>query len=344
MRTKVSMRLLLRKQFGTTTGIDTRTTLVFYNYIFQVLTEEKPDAIAAALDSRAKQREAVSSAYKANREKMPSEISAAFPYALQLLESLDIPVFKEEGHEADDIIAAIAKRGAGMGYSVFIVSPDKDFAQLVTDNIFLFRPAYKGAAMETLDADGVKNKYGVGPYQIADYLALRGDSVDNIVGVKGIGDKTAAQLLSEYNSIEQLILEADSIKQPKVKESIIAYKDQLIENKRLAVLTGEVDVAIEWEAITIQKPDESKLLHLLDELQFARIRERLVKQGFIALEDDVNDKTETIKFAVVQLSPDEAITKLDQSKETAVGFLEQYPDRLFLIQDEDKSINEIIVT
>jgi DNA polymerase-1 len=198
--------------------------------------------------------------------------------------------------------------------------------------------------METLDADGVKNKYGVGPYQIADYLALRGDSVDNIVGVKGIGDKTAAQLLSEYNSIEQLILEADSIKQPKVKESIIAYKDQLIENKRLAVLTGEVDVAIEWEAITIQKPDESKLLHLLDELQFARIRERLVKQGFIALEDDVNDKTETIKFAVVQLSPDEAITKLDQSKETAVGFLEQYPDRLFLIQDEDKSINEIIVT
>src|SRR4051812_18976068 len=128
------------KQFGTTTGIDTRTTLVFFNYIFQVLSEEKPDAIAAALDSKPKQRVAVSATYKANREKMPSEISAAFPYAMELLNSLHIPVVKEEGHEADDIIASMAKTAEAMGYTVYIVSPDKDFAQLVTDQIFLFRP------------------------------------------------------------------------------------------------------------------------------------------------------------------------------------------------------------
>src|SRR4051794_19088493 len=117
------------KKFGTTTGIDTRTTLVFFNYIFQVITEEKPDAIAAALDSKPKGRVAVSSVYKANREKMPSEISQAFPYTMRLLEALNIPVRKEEGHEADDVIAAMAKRGANDNYSVFIVSPDKDFAQ-----------------------------------------------------------------------------------------------------------------------------------------------------------------------------------------------------------------------
>ena len=99
------------KKFGTTTGIDTRTTLVFYNYIFQVITEEKPDAIAAALDSKPKGRVAVSTTYKANREKMPSEISEAFPYAIRLLESLRIPILKEEGYEADDVIAAMAKRG-----------------------------------------------------------------------------------------------------------------------------------------------------------------------------------------------------------------------------------------
>src|SRR5215210_6044292 len=104
------------KQFGTTTGIDTRTTLVFFNYVFQVLTEEKPDAVAAALDSKPKGRVEVSSTYKANREKMPSEIYTAFPYAMQLLNSLQIPVLKEEGLEADDVIASLAKKGAAMGY------------------------------------------------------------------------------------------------------------------------------------------------------------------------------------------------------------------------------------
>ncbi len=331
------------KKFGTTTGIDTRTTLVFYNYIFQVITEQKPDAIAAALDSKPKGRVAISSEYKANREKMPSEISEAFPYVMQLLQALQIPILKEEGYEADDVIAAMTKRGAADGYTVYIVSPDKDFAQLVTDNIFLFRPAYKGAVMETLDVEGVKNKYGVAPDQIADYLALRGDSIDNIVGVKGIGDKTAAQLLSQYNSIEQLIEEAESIKQPKVKEAIIEYKDQLLENKHLALLTGDVEVAIKWDDIKVKQPDERKLLPLLDELQFAKIRERLTKLKFINTEDTVNDKTETANVAVVQLTP-EAFLKSDHPTEIVVGFLEQNPESLFLTQEDGKTINEIILT
>ena len=329
------------KSFGTTTGIDTRTTLVFFNYIFQVLTEEKPDAIVAALDSKPKGRVAVSSTYKANREKMPSEVSAAFPYAMQLLNSLHIAILKEEGYEADDVIATMAKRGASEGYTVFIVSPDKDFAQLVTDNIFLFRPAYKGAAMETLDAEGVKNKYGVAPDQIADYLALRGDSVDNIIGVKGIGDKTAAQLLAQYHSIEELIEQADLIKQPKVRESIIEAKDQLLENKQLAVLTGDVDVTMEWNNISTQKPDETLLLPLLDELQFVKIKERLAKQHFINADINIDNNAGSANVAVVQLNL-EAFTRLNHLKEIAVGFLEQ-PDRLFLIQNGHKSIYEIIV-
>ncbi|MDB5249688.1 MAG: polymerase [Segetibacter sp.] len=330
------------KQFGTTTGIDTRTTLVFFNYIFQVLTEERPDAIAAALDSKPKGRVAVSSTYKANREKMPSEISAAFPYAMQLLESLRIPVLKEEGYEADDVIAAMAKRGAADGYTVFIVSPDKDFAQLVTENIFLFRPAYKGAVMETLDIEGVKNKYGVVPGQIADYLALRGDSVDNIVGVKGIGDKTAASLLEQYHSIEELIEHAETIKQSKVKEAIIEAREQLLENKQLAVLTGDLEVTIEWDDIKFQTPEESKLLPLLDELQFVKIKERLAKSGFINAENTEEDKEDRANMAVVQLSAEEAILKLAQAKEVALAFSEQHPDRLFLVADANKSIYEII--
>lgn len=330
------------KSFGTTTGIETRTTLVFFNYILQVLTEEKPDAIAAALDSKPKGRIAVSLTYKTNREKMPSEIAAAFPYAMQLLESLRIPVLKEEGYEADDVIAAIAKRGASDGYTVYIVSPDKDFAQLVTENIFLFRPAYKGAAMETLDAEGVKNKYGVAPEQIADYLALRGDTVDNIAGVKGIGDKTAAQLLADYHSVEELIRQADSIKQPKIKESVIAYKDQLADNKRLALLTGDVNVTVDWNDISTKKPDEIKLLPLLDELQFAKIKERLIKNGFLGAAESVDIKIETTKVPVVQISLDEFI-KINHGKEIAAAFLKPHPDRLFLLESDDIKIHEIIL-
>jgi len=331
------------KKFGTTTGIDTRTSLVFFNYIFQVITEEKPDAIAAALDSKPKGRVAVSSTYKANREKMPSEIFEAFPYAMKLLEALNIPVLKEEGFEADDVIAAMAKRAANEGYTVFIVSPDKDFAQLVTNNIFLFRPAYKGAVMETLDVEGVKSKYGVPPNQIADYLALRGDTVDNIAGVKGIGDKTAAQLLANYHSIEELVEEVDSIKQPKVKEAIIEYKDKLIENKHLALLTGDIDVTVEWNDIKFHEPDEEKLLPLLDELQFARIKERLAKLNFIKVEESVTDKNETAKVHVVTISLEDVLTKLEQTKEIAIGFLEAKSDRLFVTTKTDNSIYEIIL-
>ncbi|MDB5193919.1 MAG: polymerase [Segetibacter sp.] len=330
------------KTFGTTTGIDTRTTLVFYNYIFQVLTEEKPDAVAAALDSKPKGRVEVSATYKANREKMPSEIGHAFPYAMKLLNALQIPVLKEEGLEADDVIASLAKKGAAMGYTVYIVSPDKDFAQLVTEYIFLFRPAYKGVIMETLNVEGVKNKYGVPPNQIADYLALRGDSVDNIIGVKGIGDKTAAQLLSTYHSVEALIEQVESIKQPKIKESIIAYKDQLLENKQLAVLTGDVDVSVEWDDIVVKKPDESMLLPLLDELQFVKIRERLAKLKFITAEANENDAIVPLAANVMHLNFEE-FTKLISPKEIAVAFSQTHPDRLFLIQAGDKTIHEIVV-
>jgi DNA polymerase-1 len=328
------------KKFGTTTGIDTRTTLVFFNYIFQVITEEKPGAIAAALDSKPKQREEVSTIYKANREKMPSEISDAFPYAMQLMKALNIPVLKEEGYEADDIIAAMAKNGAAKDYKVFIVSPDKDFAQMVNENIFLFRPAYKGAVMETLDTEGVKNKYGVPPHQVADFLALRGDSVDNIVGVKGIGDKTAAQLLSEFESIEALVENADKIKQPKIKESIVAAKDQLRDNKQLSLLTGDVDIDIDWNSLESQKPDVNELLPLLDELQFVRIKERLEKQGFIELSKESVEQASVEMIPIVEMQTMEAASQIYVNETVAIGYAEEQEKLLFFQQ----SWNRIIET
>lgn len=329
------------KKFGTTTGIDTRTTLVFFNYVFQIITEEKPDAIAGALDSKPKQRIAVSTEYKANREKMPSEISQAFPYAMQLMEALKIPVLKEEGLEADDVIAAMAKKGAEQGFEVYIVSPDKDFAQLVSEAIFLFRPAYKGAVMETLNITGVKEKYGVFPHQIADFLALRGDSVDNIVGIKGIGDKTAASLLEQFDSVEQLLEKADTIKQMKVRESILESKEQLISNKQLAVLTGDAEVAADWDKVLAHKPDESKLLPLLDELQFVRIKERLSKNGFISSSASKTDIIADAKIQVQELSLEELFAKVLDEKRLAVALFDQGDDLLVSV---DGSVFKLQVT
>ncbi len=326
------------KRFATTTGIDTRTALVFFNYIFQVLTEEKPDAVAAALDSRPVQREGVSSIYKANREKMPGEIYSAFPYALQLLDALHIPILKEEGHEADDIIASMVKKGKAIGYTVFIVSPDKDFAQLVDKEVFLFRPAYKGATMETLDAEGVKSKYGVAPAQIADYLALRGDTVDNIIGVKGIGDKTAATLLAEYHSIEELLEKADTIKSQKIKDAIVSYKEELIENKRLALLTGDLEVDVDPETLKVQKPDADKLLPLLDELQFSKIKERLEKLHFVDIEKSDDEKAQDITLAVVEVTPDAFAGKLLMEKSIALAYSLERPAGLLVFQEGSDQI------
>lgn len=332
------------KSFGTTTGIDTRTTLVFFNYIFQVLTEEKPDAVASVLDSKAKERVAVASTYKANREKMPNEIYDAFPYAMQLMDSLQIPILKEEGYEADDVIASMARKGELEGYKVFIVSPDKDFAQLVNENIFLLRPPYKGVAMEVLNVEGVINKYGVRPDQIADFLALRGDSVDNIQGIKGIGDKTATSLLATFTSIENLIDKVESISQVKVKESIKAYQHQLVENKFLALLTGDLEVTFTWEEITSKKPNEEKLLPLLDELQFVKIRERLIKQGFISNNDAIIIKENKATEVQVQLiTPEEAKQRIDYKKEIAITYSEQWPEILFVMQHGSTSLLGIVL-
>ncbi len=329
------------KRFGTTTGIDTRTPLVFFNYIFQVLLEEKPDAVAAALDSKPKQRSEVSAVYKANRQKMPSEISAAFPYALRLLEALGIPVLKEEGHEADDIIAAIARKGAGKGYEVYIVSPDKDLAQLVNPHVFLFRPAYKGAAMETLDAAGVKAKFGVEPAQIADYLALRGDSVDNIAGVKGVGDKTAAQLLQDHPSVEALLEHADQIKSDKVREAIVAARDQLLDNKKLTLLSGEMEMEIDWERMRDPAADPVNLLPLLDELQFEKMKERLVKLGFLEAGGETAPAAETTGVDVTEFTAEKVLDKVQKAKAVSIAYLEEHPDNLFVVAGETHKVMSV---
>ncbi|WP_207425041.1 DNA polymerase I [Pedobacter sp. SYSU D00535] len=326
------------KRFGTSTGIDTRTSLVFFNYIFQILLEEKPDALAAALDSKSKDRLDLSDDYKANREKMPSEIAEAFPYALRLLEYLQIPVLKVDGLEADDILASLALRSQKENYSVYIVSPDKDFAQLVNENVFLFRPAYKGAVMETLDTEGVRGKFGVDPSQITDFLALRGDSADNIAGIKGIGDKTAASLLAQFKNIEHIIEEAEKIRQPKIRESILESQEQLMQNKQLVSLADKLPFEVE-PASLIRKPAmEPELLQLLEELEFVRIKERILKAGLIKQESASAASSSRIALKMEKASLEDCIESISKAKQIALAFQPDVSKSIFFHFDAKEAV------
>lgn len=329
------------KRFATTSGISTGTSLVFFNYIFQVLLEQKPDAVAAVVDTKEAVRTEMYSEYKANREAMPEEIGGAFPHAMRLMESLGIEVFKKEGYEADDVIATLATKAVKLGYEVYIVSPDKDLAQLVSDKVFLFRPAYKGAHLETLGVQGVKDKFGVMPSQIADYLALKGDAVDNIPGVRGIGEKTAASLLAEYGSVEGLLENIESIKQEKIKQSIISSKAELIESKQLTTVLCDVAITVDWEALHDQRPDEKKLFSLLDELQFVKIKERLVQQKFAGRPKPASDDSPAMTIQVRTVSVDDALKLVASHSEAAIAYSDSSPGTVWLFVPGSKEIAEV---
>lgn len=329
------------KRFATTTGISTGTSLVFFNYIFQVLLEQKPDAVAAVVDTKEAIRTETYSDYKANREVMPEEIGGAFPHAMRLMESLGIEVFKKEGYEADDVIATLTTKAVKLGYEVYIVSPDKDLAQLVSDKVFLYRPAYKGAFLEILDVPGVKDKFGVSPSQIADFLALKGDPVDNIPGVRGIGDKTAASLLAEYGSVEGLLENIQSVKQEKIRQSIISSREALIESKRLTTLMCDVELTVDWEALHEQRPDEKKLFALLDELQFVKIKERLVQQKFAGRPKPASLDSPAMIIKVRTISPDDALKLLAKNGESAIAYNSSSPRTIWLFTGGTKEIAEV---
>jgi DNA polymerase-1 len=186
-------------------GINTAPILGFCNYLFQIIFKEQPSHIAAAFDSYSLERKTTMSDYKANREKAPEDIMSSVGYVKALIDALNIPKIEAEGFEADDVIGTLAIEAAQEGFEVFMVTPDKDFAQLVSEHIFLYKPPYKGVNFDVLDIKKVEEKYGVPPEQIADLLALKGDPVDNIPGVPKIGEKTAIELLKKFGSVEMLL-------------------------------------------------------------------------------------------------------------------------------------------
>lgn len=259
-------------------GMDTSAILGFMNSLMDVIKREKPDHLAVAFDKGGSDyRLQMFTEYKANREETPEAIKVAVPYIQQILEAMHIPIIEKAGFEADDLIGTLAKKAEKQGYQVFMVTPDKDFGQLVSENIFMYRPARSGNDIEIWGVEEVKQKFEIqDPLQVIDFLAMMGDAVDNIPGLPGVGEKTAKKFLAEYGSIENLLDNTHQLKGA-IKEKIEANKDKGLLSKKLATILLDCPVEFDEEAFELSKPDVEKTDALFQELEFRQMKTQFDK-------------------------------------------------------------------
>ena len=259
-------------------GMDTSAILGFTNSLFDVIKKERPDHLAVAFDKGgSKFRNDIFSEYKANRAETPEAIKIAVPYIKKLLKALHIPIIELEGYEADDIIGTLAKQAEKEYFEVFMVTPDKDFAQLVSENIFMYRPARMGNGIEIWGIPEVQKKFEIThPEQVIDYLGMMGDSVDNIPGLPGVGEKTAKKFIAQYGSLEQLLANTADLK-GKLKEKIETNKALGLLSKKLARIMLDVPVHFDSNEYKLSDPNIIAVSELFQELEFRRLSETFVK-------------------------------------------------------------------
>jgi len=259
-------------------GTDTSAILGFMNSLFEIIRTQNPDYLAVAFDKGGSvTRSEMFEEYKSNRDKTPEPILVAIPYIKKILEGMKIPILEKEGFEADDIIGTVAKDAEENNFKVYMVTPDKDFAQLVSHNIFLCKPARMGNSMEIWGVDEVKDKFEVeSPDQVIDYLGMMGDSVDNIPGLPGVGDKTAKKFIKQYGSLENLLQNAHEVT-GKLGEKIIENKELGVLSKKLAKIILDVPIDYNLDEFKLSDPDKEIVLKVFDELEFRRIKETFFK-------------------------------------------------------------------
>lgn len=288
-------------------GMDTSAIMGFMNALMDVIKREKPDHLAVAFDKGGSTiRLEMFDQYKANRDATPEAIKIAVPYIQDLLRAMHIPIVEVSGFEADDLIGTIAKQAEKENYQVFMVTPDKDFAQLVSENIFMYRPARMGNDIEIWGIPEVQAKFEVEhPLQVIDYLGMMGDAVDNIPGLPGVGEKTAKKLLAEFGSMENLLDNTDKLKGA-LKDKIEANKEQGILSKKLATILLDCPVTFDEKDYELNTPDIEKTDALFMELEFRQMKTQFDKlyNPNTTVEETSSEKTAT-KKAPVKKSSDE---------------------------------------
>jgi DNA polymerase-1 len=315
-----AMALIYRAHFAfsknpriTSAGLNTSAVFGFTNTLWEVISKEKPTHIAVAFDTPEPTfRHTSYVEYKAHRQEQPEDITLAIPLVKKLLKCFNIPVLEIPGFEADDVAGTIAKRAEANGYQVYLMTMDKDYCQLVTENVFVFKPAYLGNGHETIDIARVLERFGVERVsQVIDILGLMGDSVDNIPGIPGIGEKTAQKLIAEFGSVENLIANADKLK-GKQKENVINFAAQGIMSKELATIHCDVPITFTDEDLHYDGPDKEKLSALFDELEFRNMKKRIIGEEYAEETTTISVKTTITK----------STKKTDQSQMSLFGVSE----------------------
>ena len=305
------------------TGEPTYAVFGFANMLATLLEKIQPHYIVAAFDTaeptvRHEQYEA----YKANRPEFPEDLVPQLLRIKELLIALRIPILEMPGYEADDIIGSLAKKAAAQGLDVYCVTSDKDFFQLVNAHIKIFRPGIRSGEYEIIDGAKVRQRYGIEPSQFVDFLALVGDPVDNVPGVKGIGEKTARMLIATYGSLEAVYQHLEELS-PSIRKKLEQYRDEAFLSRELVTIHTDLDIPLDLERFRLQKPDYAQLHTLFDQLGFHRLRERFglpdaeavtQKTDFQTIADRPHQYTLVNSFSLLQAM----LTELQQAEWLAV--------------------------
>ena len=312
-------------------GMDTSAIMGFMNSVLDLIKREKPENLAVAFDlGGSVDRIELFDEYKANRHETPEAIKIAVPYIHSILEAMGIPILMKSGYEADDIIGTVAKQAEKSNYDVFMVTPDKDFAQLVSEHIFMYRPARMGNGIEIWGIPEVQKKFEVkDPIQVIDFLGMMGDSVDNIPGLPGVGEKTAKKFINQYGSIENLLQNTHEIK-GKLREKIENNSERGILSKKLATILLDVPIEYDFNDFKLENPDHDSVFKIFEELEFARMKENFkklfVKNDVIEEKNKIQEISEPKKDVQYDLfnMPGESLFKENNRLKTSSDFQKFY--------------------
>jgi DNA polymerase-1 len=274
---------LIARPIFTSKGVNSSALYGFTQTLLEILSKQQPTHIAVAFDTDAPTpRHTVYPEYKATRQAMPEDLSAALPHVQRMLEAFRVPILECDGYEADDIIGTLARRAEKDGFQTYMVTPDKDFGQLVDENTFLYRPSRQGDGVEIMGIAEIQKRWGIQrTEQVIDILALMGDAVDNVPGVPGIGEKTATKLISQFGSVEELLARTGELK-GKLKENLETHKETALLSKKLVTLLCDAPCDYKLESLKLRPPNEEKVKEMLIEWEFNSIGKRLFGEDFKA--------------------------------------------------------------
>ena len=317
-------------------GLNTSCIMGFCNTLNEILNKEKPTHIGVAFDHGKTFRHEAFPDYKAQREETPEDIKLSVPIIKNILEAYHIPILQADGFEADDVIGTIATKAGENGIETYMLTPDKDYGQLVKKNVFMYRPQH-GGGYEVLGVEEIEAKYGItSPIQVIDLLALMGDSADNFPGCPGVGEKTAVKLINEFGSIEELIANTNKVK-GKLREKVEAAIDDIKMSKFLATIRTDVPIDIKMDDLKLREADNAKLDEIFSELEFKSFANRILKK---TQKKQKNEIQELDMFAENTSNPQEA--QIFDSFDTIKTIKHNY--QLINNEDDARKLYDFLIT